>query len=408
MIDPSILIAALLLQADATAVVRVGEIALTSAEVSTRAAEFLRTNTGSQVQPGAFIDGLVDELLLATEARRSGLANAPMTRIAVDSARAKLLAKVYWEQEIVAKANPPEEQVRALFHENGDTVRLRLVVLSTRDEAAAALSRLAAGGEFPLEATRSLHRSSNKGGDTGTVGRKDLDPALTAAAFSAPAGKLFGPVELSPGFAVGEVVERTIADEKDLAAQRPTLEAWARQRFAGQARGHFLSMSRKQKGVVLDERFLASIGKSTSVTEAQADHVIATISGRPVRFRELLPELQNWASSGGHMFGPAVRIRVAEAHLDNLLLAAAAFDAGFHEHPDVKAALRLTELSALARAQANQLATSVSASAPPEKRERAIADRLASLRKQISVNVDRPAAIAAAQSAAGTPAPSTR
>jgi hypothetical protein len=363
---------------------------------------------GNSTQPATFVDALVDELLLALDAQRSGLAKAPATRTAIEAARAKFLARAYWEREIVAKAKPPEDQVRALYHDTGDTVRLRLIVLSSREEAAAALSRLTAGGEFALEASRSLHRSAAKGGDTGAVGRRDLDPALAKVAFHAPKGKLFGPIELDPGFAVGEVVERTIADEKDLAAQRPTLEAWARQQFASQAKGHFLSMSRKQKGVELDEKFLVSLGKNTSTTEAQAEHVIATISGRPVRYRELLPEIQNWASSGGHMFGPAVRIRVAQTHIDNLLLAAAAVEAGLPERPDVAAALRIDELATLARTQATQLAASAPASASAEKRGKVIVDRLAALRKQTTIYLDRPAAIAAAQRAAGAPPPSAR
>jgi hypothetical protein len=404
MISASILVAALLSQADNAPVIRVGEIALTSADVSTRAADFLRTNSGSPVRPDAFVDGLVDELLLAAEAKRSGLARTQAALAAVEAARAKLLARIYWEREIVAKASPPEDQVRALFHQNGDSVRLRLVILATRDEAAAVLARLSAGGEFALEASKSLHRSASKGGDTGAVGRKDLDPALAKVAFDVPKGKLFGPVELSLGFAVGEVVERNIALEKDFAAQRPTLEAWARQQFASQAKGHFLSMSRKQKGVELDEKFLESLGKNTSTTEEQAEHVIATISGRPVRYRELLPEIQNWGSAGGHMFGPAVRIRVAEAHIDDLLLASAAVEARLPERPDIAAGLRTNELSALARAQATQWA----ASAPEKQREKAVLDRLAALRKQTPIFLDRPAAIAAAERAAGTPPPSAR
>lgn len=404
MIAAAALLAALCAQADGPTVLRVDDIALTATDVTTRAADFLRTNTGSPIQPGQFVDALVDELLLAADARRSGLATKPEARAAVEGARAKLLARIYWEREIIGKAKPTEEQVRALFHESTDTVRLRLVVLATREEAAAALARLTAGGEFALEATRSLHRSAAKGGDTGAVLRKELDPALAKVAFVAPKGKLFGPVELNPGFAVAEVVERTIADEKGIQAQRPMLESWARQQYAGQAKGHFLSMSRKQKGVVLDQKFLESLGKATSTTEAQAEHVIATVAGRPVRYRELLPEIQSWSNSGGHMFGPAVRIRVAETHLDNLLLAAAAAAAGLPGRPDVAAALRVTELSTLARAQATQLTASASAS----KRGKAVVDRLAALRKQLPITLDRPAAIAAAQRAAGAPPPSAR
>jgi peptidyl-prolyl cis-trans isomerase C len=394
-----------LCQAGSATVIQVGEVGLTGADVSARVAEHLRTAQGRPPEAEALLGGLVDELLLAQEARRSGLALSPDGKAAVAYARAATLARAYWERELLAKATPSDEQIRSYFHDLKDTVRLRLVVVATRPEAEDVAAQLSKGGDWATQARRSLHRSAAQGGDTGPLPRKDLDPALVDPAFQGPPGKTFGPVELKVGWAVGQVVERTIADEAVLAVEAPVLRSWVKAQLAGYAKNHYLSRARRQEGAQLDMDFLQGLGKRTSFTDAEADHPIATVAGTPIRFREILQELAQWNEGGGHMSGAAMRTRVAQLHLDNVLLAQAATEARLPDQPGVASALRASELRALGRLQAARLAAATPGPGSPAKREEAVQQRLAALRKQYPATIDRTAAIAAIESARRTAPP---
>jgi hypothetical protein len=201
------------------------------------------------------------------------------------------------------------------------------------------------------------------------------------------------------------VVERTIADEAVLAVEAPVLRSWVKAQLAGYAKNHYLSRARRQEGAQLDMDFLQGLGKRTSFTDAEADHPIATVAGTPIRFREILQELAQWNEGGGHMSGAAMRTRVAQLHLDNVLLAQAATEARLPDQPGVASALRASELRALGRLQAARLAAATPGPGSPAKREEAVQQRLAALRKQYPATIDRTAAIAAIESARRTAPP---
>lgn len=86
---------------------------------------------------------------------------------------------------------------------------LRNITVRTRDEADQVADRARSGSDFAAlvqensldSATRDLQ------GDLGSVTRKQLEPGYGQAAFSAPLGAVFGPVQSGSGWNVGRVEE---------------------------------------------------------------------------------------------------------------------------------------------------------------------------------------------------------
>ena len=128
-------------------------------------------------------------------------------------------------QAVTADVTVSDDQVRTAFEERKQQLsvperrKLRHLVVKTEDEAKQALARINGPETFEAVAKAvSLDPSTkDKGGELGTPSRAQLDPAFGTAAFEAPEGSTFGPVQTKNGWHVGVV--------EDVTAGRPvTLE----------------------------------------------------------------------------------------------------------------------------------------------------------------------------------------
>jgi parvulin-like peptidyl-prolyl isomerase len=392
-----VLLPALLVAGEAPDVIRVGDVGFTRASVAARARD-LRA-AGVTFQPDQLVESMTDEAALAAEARRTGFDKHPDVRALVDLETATLLAEHVTETEISPSVKPTEEALRLLFHQSADTVDLELVVVGTEPEAAAVRARLAAGGEFALEAARSVDpRSSRNKGRTGPLSRIQMDPLLAEPAFAQPVGALFGPVKMTNGWGVARVVTRVVGDEAAYRARRASLVPMAQKAAVARAREHYVSGLRKKAGAKVDEAYLRTLEKAIEVPEAEVDRAIGAIGGTPIRYREILPSLRRFASgrANSHMLGGSLKVKFAWSLVDDRLLAADARARGIDKAPAVAAALARAESRAQATALAARIAGELPASATPAERGEAVKRRIAAIRKQLGVQVDKAAARAAA------------
>lgn len=107
-----------------------------------------------------------------------------------------------------------DEDLRRAFTERQaelttpDRRELHNIVLTTREQADQLMAELVAGADFALlAAERSLDTSSKaEGGRLGTLTADQLEKGYADAAFAAPVGGVFGPVETRFGWNVGKVV----------------------------------------------------------------------------------------------------------------------------------------------------------------------------------------------------------
>jgi parvulin-like peptidyl-prolyl isomerase len=335
--------------------------------------------------PAGQVAALVDEALLAGEARRRGLDKDPTVtgllaqerrRMAVDAFAASLVAE------------PSEADLRSLYHQTGDSVRLVLVKLETEADARAALQRVKAGGDIAAEARRSLDpRLAAAGGDTGQTTRAAVAPALAGEAFSAPIGSVFGPVQLELGWAIAKVVERTIADEAGFAARREAIAAFARDQMRSQVRTHLVEQLRRKAKASVDEAFLAKVGRPPSASDL--DHAAATVNGKPIPYRDLVK--YETGIPGGHG-ASAARSAFAWREVDRIVLETEALAKGFDRSPAVARTLPGIERNLLASAASERIAGRADAStADPKVRE-----ALEQQRAKAKIRIDK-AAVAAAE-----------
>ena len=117
--------------------------------------------------------------------------------------------------QVTAGVTVTDQDVRTTFDQRKaefatpERREIHNIVVNTKDEADQLLAELKAGGNFEaLAQQRSLDGSTrNEGGNLGLISARELEKPYADAAFSAPVGSLFGPVQTQFGFNVGKVVQ---------------------------------------------------------------------------------------------------------------------------------------------------------------------------------------------------------
>jgi peptidyl-prolyl cis-trans isomerase C len=188
----------------------------------------LRARFESEAGRRGMVEAIIDQRLLAREARRREFDKKPETRREVLELEDRLVIQALLAAEEDAMGAPSEAELRAWYEghraelEEPDRVRVRRVLAAAPAGAAVAererararaerfVARLKAGERFEKVALDGDGRERAHGGDLGLLARNDSsDPGLVAAAFA-----LGGPGARSPvvtvaeGFAVLELVER--------------------------------------------------------------------------------------------------------------------------------------------------------------------------------------------------------
>lgn len=329
----------------------------------------------------AAVSDLVEEALLAAEARRLGLDRAPEVGQALARERRRLAAEA-----LVARMTPEptEADLLELYHLTSDALRLVLVKTTTEEEARGVLQRVQAGGDLGAEARRGADPGlAARSGQTGLVSRAAVDPALAEQAFRAEPGALVGPVQLRLGWAVARVEERRLGDEREFPARRDAIASFAREKRRGQARTMVVERLKQKYAVTLDEAFLGAAGKAGPPAQRDLDRAVASVNGKPIAYR-VVHEAAAGAAAGRHA-GSAL-VSYARAEIDARLLDEEARAQGLDAAPAVAATLAGIERYLLATAAAERIAARPGA----DRADPVVRKRLAALRAAAAVRVDEP------------------
>lgn len=381
--------------------------------------------------PGYVLDGLIDEALLAAEARRHGLERSSDVAQRIDAEKRRAAAEALLDRE-AARHEPDERLLREMFHSTSDFVSFESLTFEKRETAQAALERIRKGATLASEArnavTSQLYPDPRS---APPMMRAQLDPALADVLFSAAPGTMVGPVQGEIGIVIARPIRKEIGTNAAFAAGRATLLQRAQKRIIAAVRERFLETLREEKrgSVKIDEPFLRGLG-GAAPTQEQLDHAVAVVNGRQVRYREVYDSMRTLGAASGHGAGPTIRLQLVRRLIDELMLQDLAIERGLDKAPEVAARLEEIEREALAQAA---IARIRSAARPPSEREiedtykrnaarfarpfrevfplvarQALADkqnaalgaRVRELRKKASISIDRAALARAAKQGA--------
>ncbi len=343
------LLAAVLVCSSANDVVaRVDQVSIARDAIARR--QDLAARVGIRLTPAEAVESLVNDALLATEARQAGLgAASPEVAAAVD-AEIRHVASVALVEFHVARREPDEAELRRSFHATADFVAFEFLAYASEQEARAARQRVDRGSSLAEEAPRAVvARLYPSAAEAPQAMRAQLPGPVASAVFSAPVGEVVGPVEGDKGWMIARVLAREIGSEPDYASRRPSLVEAFQKQVRSATRAHLAQQLRAKNGVALDEAFLKGL-QGPAPTEAQLRHVLATVSGKPVTYADVYPRIAAMGGQASHLASPAVRVQLANAVVDDRVLEAFAIERGFDRKPEVVAQRPEIERNALGQA----------------------------------------------------------
>ncbi len=347
-------------------VARVDGVAITVGAVTRR----IEASQGRPPRADEALQQLVNEAILAAEGRRMGLGSSPDVAAAIERG-IRSAAGAALIDDMGDRAQIEESTLRTYFHRTADFASLDVLYYGSRDDADAARKRIQGGSDFAREAPRAVvARVNPKPDQAPPIMRGELDPAL-GVLFDAAPGALVGPVETSNGWVLARVIRKEIGEESQFKARRVALLRSARDQVKAEARKHLAAQARAKAEVQVDEQFLRSV-QAASATPQQLDHVIATVNGSPIRYRELQPSLIA-ISRGVPHGGGGLNVSLAWQAVDGRLIEDAAMKSGFARSPAATAVRPEIERSALASAASARIESS--APAPTEREIEAFYER---------------------------------
>mgnify|MGYP001183196477 CR=1 FL=1 len=173
------------------------------------------------------LDELIDQRLLALEARRLGLRDTPQARRRIAMAEERILGNVLLENTIAEAVT--DERVQRVFEEQSELsrpateVRARHILIATQEEAEEIRRLIEAGADFAEMAVRySLDTATRlEGGDLGYFTRQGVLPIFAEVAFNTQVGQVSEPFESASGWHLLKVENLRTAEGRTLDQMRP-------------------------------------------------------------------------------------------------------------------------------------------------------------------------------------------
>lgn len=173
---------------------------------------------------------LIDQRLLAIEARSRGLHQSEEARRRMAQARERILSNVLVDE--VLEETVTDEATRRLYDQQvqlmtlGDEVRARHILVDTQEEADAAMALLREGTDFAALALRISQDRATRldGGDLGYFIREGIAEPYGEIAFGLEAGEVSPPFQTPFGWSILKVEDRRRQPPPSFEVLRPRLE----------------------------------------------------------------------------------------------------------------------------------------------------------------------------------------
>ncbi len=194
-------------------VATVGDSKITMTQLSDRLATFPPQYAQAIQQPEnkiKILEQMIDEEVALEGARKLGFDKTDEVKKQIQNAERQILLNYYVREKIDKTLTVTEDELRAYYTNNSaqfqaaELRNLSHILVATREEAEAIVSRLNAGQSFEsLAKEKSKDNTASNGGQLGWVQRGQVVPAFEQAAFSIGSkGGLSGVVQTQFGFHV--------------------------------------------------------------------------------------------------------------------------------------------------------------------------------------------------------------
>lgn len=224
----------------------------------------------------AYLERLVTMKLMAHDALEDGLAEDAAYLFAEERARRKLLIDAWVQRAVYDTITVSEEDLRDMFVRVNTTVTARHLYAPTREAADTLYARLRRGASFEALAEEVFADTAlaRRGGQLGSFGFDEMDPAFEDVAFAIAPGDFSRPVRTAQGYSIVQVEDRftkPILTETEFAAQKNKMEWYVLDRKRRRARTAFSMRIREEAALSHHaptfERLLAQVTGEADMPE---------------------------------------------------------------------------------------------------------------------------------------------
>ena len=175
------------------------------------------------------LDEVIDQKLLAAEARRRGLDKDEATQRRLEAVRERILGDILVEQVVSGAVS--DQAIQRLYAEqqrraqSSEELRVRLILSQTKAQAEAVIGVLGQGAVFEAVAAQRSTDPATKysGGDLGYSTLDVLPDSFAEALRGQATGKVIGPVEAPNGWAILRIEDRRQEAPPTLDQARPLI-----------------------------------------------------------------------------------------------------------------------------------------------------------------------------------------
>ncbi len=189
---------------------------------------------GEPIGPGheayrIVLDELIDQKLMAQEARRRGLESDPASARRLEMARERILGNLLVESLVAEQVTDEsidrmyEEQVR--LQQSNDEVSIAHILVDTREEAEALVARIRRGTSFESLVVSNSRDSATRleSGSLGYVVPNDQPEPFPIVIANTPQGEVSDPFETERGWHILKVKDRRTQAPKTREEMRPEI-----------------------------------------------------------------------------------------------------------------------------------------------------------------------------------------
>ncbi|RLA81689.1 MAG: hypothetical protein DRG33_00035 [Deltaproteobacteria bacterium] len=231
------------------------------------------------------LDRLIDQYLMAQEARRLGLHKGDEFRWRMEKVRRELAGRMLWMEEFEKIQEPSREELWNFYKNRVEGVRVRQIFTTDRQKAEEALRRLQSGQDFSQVAKElSEGPFARVGGRVGVIRRGQMPKKWEEVVFSMKEGETSGIIQTPDGFYIVRVEGMKKASQERFEKGLEGIKRRFLREKRKEIRQRLLEQLREKAHIEIDREALEELNLQTP-----SKQVLARVNGEEITAGEVLP-----------------------------------------------------------------------------------------------------------------------
>ncbi len=312
------------------------------------------------------LDRLIGDKLLALKGEEMGYRDDEEVTKGLELVLKKVMLSHLYRKVVVERVRVGEGEVSRLYNRMGEELKLKQIVVPTKQTADSLYTVLVAqGGDFEELAREHStdRRTRDKGGDLGWMGVRRLPSELQGVLFSLKKGQTSKPIKTARGYTIARLEDRREVDRRPYEEERVTIRRDLERARMREVATRYLDRLKKMARIEVDEEVLKILAEKTprqertrfappplpAITEEDRELVLVRSSVRHWTVDEVLKLLEDMPSP------PAFdRIEDTKRYLDGLVGNELLLDKARLFHLDISPEVKLEVQNELDRRMLNK------------------------------------------------------